>query len=394
MKRKKRPADTTDVANFSRSRRASRSATACLIGLAVLTGSCASLPWQTSKSEISRAERLEILRRAQVWAPTDVASMDLKTGPVGPGAFALGETVRCDYVERDMNGRSPKFICIIPGKEPDEVKVKYGVGNAEVYGEVMATRLLWALGFGADRMYPVRVICRGCPASITAGQLLPSGERLFDPAVIERKAAGREIESRPNQGWSWPELELVDASVGGAPRAHLDALKLLAVMMTHTDSKAAQQRLVCLDPRPAPGATTEKPCAQPFMLIQDVGLTFGKPDLIYRKVNYVNRSRWSSTRVWLGTDGCTGNVKKPFLGTLYQPQISEGGRSFLASLLNQLTDSQIRDLFETARVSLRSGPQEREVSAVTNVDGWVSVFKRKREEVSARRCPAEPAAGK
>src|SRR6185295_3340941 len=201
---------------------------------------------------ISRHQRLEILRRAQVWAPTDVATMDITAGPAGPDRFSRGQTVACDYVAQDMNGRSPKFMCIIPGKEPDKVKVKYGAGNAEVYGEVLSTRLLWALGFGADRMYPVRVICRGCPASVVGGDLLPSGERLFDPAVIERKAPGREIESRPNQGWSWPELDLVDAHVGGAPQAHRDALKLLAVVIKHSDSKGAQQRLVCLDPTTGP----------------------------------------------------------------------------------------------------------------------------------------------
>jgi hypothetical protein len=69
--------------------------------------------------------------------------------------------VSCDYVERRRRGRLPKFTCeVAPG---DNVKVKFGSGNGEVYAEVAATRLLWALGFGADRMYPVRVLCRGCP---------------------------------------------------------------------------------------------------------------------------------------------------------------------------------------------------------------------------------------
>ena len=120
------------------------------------------------------------------------------------------------------------------------------------YGEVLSTRLLWALGFGADRMYPVRVVCKGCPDSIKAGRVLPSGERVFDPAVIERKARGWEVETQKNQGWSWRELDLVDADRGGAPQAHRDALKLLAVIIHHSDSKPAQQRLMCLDPEGPP----------------------------------------------------------------------------------------------------------------------------------------------
>ena len=41
--------------------------------------------------------RLAAIRRAHVWAATDVASMDLMTGPSGPGAFPPNTTVTCDY---------------------------------------------------------------------------------------------------------------------------------------------------------------------------------------------------------------------------------------------------------------------------------------------------------
>ena len=209
-----------------------------------------------------------MLQRAQVWKATNIAAMNLQTGPTGPGTFARGQTVPCCYVQREMNGRSPKFMCVIPGRTPDEVKVKYGTDNAEVYGEVMATRLLWALGFGADRMYPVQVICKGCPETIEATSTLPSGEKVFDPAVIERKAAGWEIAARSNEGWSWPELGKVDPAKGGAPLAHRDALRLLAVMIQHSDSKADQQRLICLD---GPYAAAPRPAAMRAAVHDDSG---------------------------------------------------------------------------------------------------------------------------
>lgn len=367
--------------------------TFALMGIAC--GGCGRLAfWQKApKTAIPSSERLDILKRAQVWSPTNVSAMDLKTGPQAPGGFARGVTVRCDYVEADMSGRSPKFECNLPGKEPDHVKVKYGRENAEVYGEVMSTRLLWALGFGADRMYPVRVICHGCPLTIKEGTMLPSGDRLFDPAVIERKLPGREIKSKFVEGWSWRELDLVDPALGGAPIAHRDALKLLAVIIQHTDSKAPQQRLVCLDPAPPEGQPIdEASCDKPFMFMQDVGLTFGKTDVLYRKENYVNLYRWSSTRVWTGRTGCTGNLDKPFLGTLERPIISEEGRAFLAKLLNELRDQQLRDLFEASRVTLRPEPPGQEKRAGTRVEDWVAAFKQKRKEVNDRTCaPAAPA---
>ena len=360
------------------------------LGSLCLSMGCAYLfPWTVSKNpNLTEEERVDILQRAQVWKATNIAAMDLKTGPTGPGAFSRGQTVPCTYVQREMNGRSPKFMCVIRGRTSDEVKVKYGRDNAEVYGEVMATRLLWALGFGADRMYPVKVVCKGCPDTIEATSTLPSGEKVLDPAVIERKAAGWEVAARSNEGWSWPELAKVDPAKGGAPLAHRDALRLLAVMIQHSDSKPDQQRLLCLD-GPTPPRRGPQRCARPFMMIQDVGLTFGKTDFLFRKVNYVNLERWSSINVFTDDTGCVGDLRAPVLGTLEKPVISEEGRAFLAGLLNKLTDAQLRDLFGAARVELRSESPNSAESQPASVDDWVRVFKQKRQEITARRCAAK-----
>ena len=111
----------------------------------------------------------------------------------------------CDYKEKERSGRSPKFECeTSPGHA---VKVKYGPRNAEVFGEVLATRLFWALGFPADRMYPVRVRCRGCPADPRDSPEMAGDVVEFDPAAIERKLPGRAMETQGDSGWTWSELE-------------------------------------------------------------------------------------------------------------------------------------------------------------------------------------------
>jgi len=339
------------------------------------------------KFAVTSAQRLDMIRRAQVWQPTDIAAMDVLNGPMGAGSFARGETITCDYVERKSNGLSPKFYCVIPGetgKKPDEIKVKYGVNNPEVYGEVIGTRLLWALGFGADRMYSVRVICRGCPPSIHGGSALPSGDRVFDPAAVERKAEGWEADSKPDQGWAWWEIDLVDPAAGGAPLAQRDALKLLAIMIQHADNKAAQQRLVCLDASAPPKDLANPPCARPFMLINDLGLTFGRADFLYLASTFVDSERWAHHTVFTGRKGCVGNLLAPLHGTLELPVISEEGRAFLANLLRQLSDQQIHDLFAGARVEFRFQGIRAEP---TPIDNWVAVFKQKRQEIEDRRCP-------
>jgi hypothetical protein len=257
---------------------------------------------------------------------------------------------------------------------------------------VAATRLLWALGFGADRMYPVKVVCKGCPAEAVG----------TDIAAIERKMDGTEIESDIETGWAWRELDLVDPDKGGAPLAHRDALKLLAVFLQHTDSKAVQQRLLCLDATEKPGAGAkaddkdedkdkdkDKPkgdkgaCKEPFMLVQDVGLTFGHATKSNGSGTSASFSEWSAAPIWKDRDRCVGNMVKSMTGTLKNPVISEEGRKFLADLLRQLTDQQLRDLFEVARFGRRTVPDQ----PAATIDQWVDAFKKKRTEIVDHVCP-------
>jgi hypothetical protein len=327
------------------------------------------------------AARAATLRRAQVWAPTDVAAMDLRAGPTGEGSFTPEQTLTCDYVEKPSHGRSPKFACrLAPG---DEIKVKYGRDNGEVYGEVASTRLLWALGFGADRSYPVRVVCRGCPSKIGEPTGTPR-ERLVPVAAVERKMPGHDLVFGSTDGWAWPELDLVDEAAGGAPRSQRDALKLLAAFIQHTDSKAEQQRLLCLDPAKHGEA---EPCGRPFLMIDDLGMTFGRASTFNRDaLSGVNFERWSETEVWKGHDGCVANIPKSATGTLDNPVISEAGRAFLASLLTQLTDAQLRDLFEVARFNLRPRAPNKDQSPPATIAEWVDAFTRKRSAIVDRHC--------
>jgi hypothetical protein len=324
--------------------------------------------------------RAALIARAQVWTPSNVRAMDIRRGPQDPGSFPFLATVTCDYYQKDLAGGSPKFPC---RAGEDELKVKYGGNNAEVFGEVAATRLMWALGFGADRMYQVKVICRGCPSSL-GGIVRESNQYVFDPATIERKMPGRELE--PESAWSWTELDLIDESKGGAPVAHRDALKLLAVFMQHTDTKPQQQRIMCLGEADAESATAAT-CSRPFMMVSDVGLTFGRANFMNTNGHGMNFVAWGATPIWKeGVSGCVGNLPKSFTGTLKDPVISEAGRAFLAGLLGQLSDDQIRGLFEVARVNIRLRDPAKAKSGYATVDEWTELFKRKRAEIAERRC--------
>ena len=170
------------------------------------------------------------------------------------------------------------------------------------------------------------------------------------------------------------ELDTVDERRGGAPRAHVDALRLIAVLLAHWDNKSENQRLVCLDKDSEGDA-----CARPFLLLQDVGATFGptKMDL----------DAWQKVPMWGDRAACTVTMKQlPFDGATFgTATITERGRRFAADLLSQLSDAQLTELFESARFSEKRGL----FSPVYAVADWVRAFRVKAKAISdGPPCPS------
>ena len=343
--------------------------------------------------------RSDYLRRSRVWLGGGLESwirhmrgLDLRIGPTGSDAFAPEALVRCAYVRPPHGeplGRTPKFLCHRAHAGRDEVLlVKWGADNGEVYAEVASSRLLWAMGFPADRMYPVRVECAECPEDPwRAGDPEPGAMRQFAPAMIERPFPGRTIEEYADQGWSWDELDGVSPAVGGAPRVHVDALRLLAAFLQHRDSKPSNQRLVCPEGAVVPkdeddvdDLDEDDPidCRGPVALVGDLGSTLGGPARLF--THKMALEAWAGVPVWKDPRRCIANLTAELAATggIEHPEIGEQGRRFLSSLLDALDDRQLRALFTVARGSRRGG-----------IPQWVAAFKRRRDEVR-RPIPAEP----
>ena len=318
--------------------------------------------------------RLDALRHSQVWMPGDIASKNMKLGPQDGNGFEPEAVVNCDYIEAKQTG-TPKFDCAI--SPDDKIRVKYGEENGEIYSEVASSRLLWALGFGADRVYPVKVSAKDALQTDEDLQEV-EGTREFAAAIVERKLAGDVIELRKDSGGRG-RAQFVDQTSGGAPLAHRDALKLLAAMIQHTDSKPQQQRLVCLDKAHGLTAREDGSCTHPFMMINDLGKTFGQATLTNAdKKSAVNLEAWLGTKMWKDAGACVAQLSKSFTGSLEHPKVSESGRKFLADLLAQLSDQQLRDLFEVARF------RQRDPKATA--DDWIGAFKQKRDEIANASC--------
>lgn len=331
---------------------------------------------------VSKPLRLAAIERASVWTPTNIPAVDFKTGPRIDGAFAPDQWVTCTYKKKKMGGQSPKFTCeTSPGHE---VKVKYGSRNAEIFGEVLASRLFWGLGFAADRMFPVRIRCQGCSDDPKRKPEKARGTQVFELAAIERKLPGRAMETTEDSGWKWSELDNIGPEAAKDARAQRDALKLLAAFIQHSDSKAPNQRLLCPEGQDV-GKTS---CRAPVLMVQDLGLTFGEATLFNKNKNAASFVDWAEVPVWADPARCVARLKGSFTGTIKNPEISEAGRAFLASLLAQLTDAQLRDLFEVSRIKRRSAdPSSVPEPPPASISDWVNVFKLKRAQIVDHRCP-------
>ena len=337
--------------------------------------------------------RDRLIERAKVFVTPlpEIAKLDLSRPPNDPHPIDPSQVVECRYVPKSPNATTPKFGCELPNGEV--IKVKYGT-TPERPGEVAATRLLAALGFGSDHVTMVpKLRCMGCPwrpfqvrrlaEMFFAGPLLDrvidhDSPRDFEWVAVERKMAGRAIEVGPHEGWDWIELPRVDPAKGGATRAELDALRLTAIFLGHWDNKATNQRLICEE---GPGDTDPRaPCNRPFLLLQDVGATFGPTK--------VNHDRWAAMRIWADVPQCFVSLEKmPYHGGNFTPvQISDAGRRLLADRLTQLSEAQLRALFQSARF-----PEAESGEVTGDVEMWVTTFRDKvRQIVDRPPCPSLP----
>jgi hypothetical protein len=348
----------------------------------------------TSMEPVSEEERLRYIRSAQVWHPTDIPHMNLWRGPRDTLSFGFEQHVSCSYIPEKPAGTTSKFLC--RASDGTKLKIRYDEANGKVYAMPAASRLFWALGFGAVRSFPVKVLCKDCPEDPWVNPDAEEvGDQHFHPAVADLKMPGEGISQVDSEhsGWSWDELDRVDERQGGAPLDHRDALKLLAAFVQHGDSNAGQHKLMCLPDGIQKDASGKTICTRPFMMVEDLGSTFGGSEMLDERAS-MNLAAWAAHPIWKDRAHCVADLAQTPSGTLAYPRISEKGRSFLAHLLVQLTDRQIEDLFRVGRADRRDQNEQGRLYSHESSHGikhvpiseWVRVFKAKREEILRASC--------
>jgi hypothetical protein len=340
-----------------------------------------------------KAVRTTAIRQARVLVPPDAkfSTSNLAANPPDPSGLLSQPIVRCRYLDGPARGTTAKFDCVLPDGEV--IKVKYpglpsmfpgrSHGSGEIHAEFAATRILTALGFGADRMYMVpRVRCYGCvrtPYYTTRvldavharewfARTVPEDSYTdFEWVTIERRFEGAEITDGDEEGWPWFELDAVDTA-RGATRAERDALRLAALLLAHWDNKASNQRLLCLA---EPGAGPA-PCPRPFAFIQDLGATFGP--------NKVKLDHWTAAPIWADPSRCTVSMRQfPYSGGTFQDtEISEEGRQLIVRQLVRIGEPELTALFTAARFPEFHGGR----GAGADPRTWAQVFLDKARQIA------------
>ena len=385
-----------------------------IMSFTLLTVSFASTGFAKDVIVRSYEERADYIRSADTWQKPkwmdenlnisdsfDITKLDVKTEV--DALLSNSEEIACQMTEElatDIStGTSPKFKCLVlkldratgaynlalskKGK-PIKVKVKYRADNNEVVTEVLATRLLRALGFTTDRMYPAKTLrCFGCTDDPFKKRTLDTSSlispRIFTNVAVEQKYDAEKIEikedsfagAKPTEGWSYHEIlgrrsYSADQAEAREQIIERDALITIGGVLHHTDDKRANHRLVC------DGKVSEEGKCEgnTVIMIQDTGFTFGGQvkSLDQGKADF---SKWKARNVWMGEENgrsCALNLGMSISMTI--PSVTEEGRIFAARLLQKLTAGEVgrkrvSDLFKYAGIERADNK---------SVEQWTELF--------------------
>jgi len=355
------------------------------------------IPVAAQKSCFSSEARAAAEQNAKVYQAPDpdydpVLGYNPKIGPrhgsppVDANGFA--KPINCVALKKTKQGTgtTPKFYCAVPGVvdengDPIRYKIKpHFKGqspdkrNGEVYGEFLSSRFSKAMGFFADDEWVADVTCPDCEKSlIKPFQGAPFSP--FQPAAgIELHLEGKGIDENCN-GKDWAALgPTLSKLKNGSPRAEVDAFKLWLAFIDHGDTKAQNQKLLCLKSKKNAGGSRDCEPGQAVFYVSDMGSTFGYSSASEKKARLA---------LWKGKDPikvsgghCTTTAK-----SVGDSSISEEGRQLLADNLRKLLDAEhsngtITKVYRASRNQERDAPPEE----------WTAEFERKARTIIDARC--------
>lgn len=255
--------------------------------------------------------------RAVMWEPVNIDQQDLFSGP--GGEEMLPDLSRIEYIKEEKQGASKKY------------RIKDGSGRVwvaklgkEAQPETAAVRLLHGLGYKTEINYLVPTIT------------IP-GKGTFRNVRLE---ARRDNVDRLEE-WKWKDNPFIGTN-------ELQGLKMMMVFFTNWDIVDVQNKILEVDDRS--GKHLE-------YIVSDLGGTFGKLGNNNLPIIYRLGRRTGVPRLYAKTKFVRrvkdGRIVLSYKGKnrgLFDNITIDQGR-WLADLLLQLDDSQIRDAFRAANYS-------------------------------------------
>ena len=190
---------------------------------------------------------------AELWVePSDIQSRDLFHGAGGQRLLPRDDSYA--FVAKDTTGWSPGFD--VRGRDGVEWSVKLG---PEAQTEVVASRILWAIGFHQPPTYYVE------RWALTGQQAGPQPPGRFRPSLPDREVVG---------DWSWYENPFVGSrEFGGLIVANL--------ILNNWDWKTSNNKIYRVSP-PVNGVAR-------WFVVRDLGASLGK-------TRYVDLLKWIGLR--------------------------------------------------------------------------------------------------
>jgi hypothetical protein len=274
----------------------------------------------------------------------------------GPGSAQLAPVQPFTFIKEDKGGESPKFL--VRDGRGDEWTVKLG---PEAQAETVSTRLVWAVGYFAEEAYYFDEVRIGGLPTLTRGREYVSGEVVhgarFEPERVT-------MVSGPN--WDWRN-NAFDGT------RELSGLKVLMILLNNFDARSANNRIIYVN---GPRGREAR------YYVTDLGATLGRAGGLGGTRTKNDLSDFLSTKFVRGVkDGVVEfdyDTRPSGLGHLavfhpfyYRHEVNKekamrgipvAHARWIGSLLNQLSDEQLRDAFRAANYS--DGVRESYVAAL------------------------------
>ncbi|MCA1579235.1 MAG: hypothetical protein LC794_17950 [Acidobacteria bacterium] len=250
------------------------------------------------------------------------------------------------FIKEESTGESPKFEVTDARGETWVVKV-----GPEAQAEIVATRLVWSVGYFADEAYYVdRAEIKNLP-KLSRGQEYIENRSVVRGARFEPK---RKNISR-GENWDWEVNPFVNTR-------ELDGLKVLMVLLANYDTSIRNNRVLST-------TNSETGELEAQYVATDIGATLGKVGGLGGKRSKNTLADFRSSKFVLGVengmvkfDYDTTPKKMGVFASIFKPSyrssqerkervmqnISVENARWIGSLLAQLSDEQLRDAFRAA----------------------------------------------